>query len=671
MAAISQVTKRYPGGLVDYQLRIYPGKQGVEKILHIDCRSDEFIPRRWRLKHSVDNNLWECTLKRIRPGTGLSLTIEINDGRTLPFVPIGESDVVNGVVRVPDCEPAWLDSTNAACGPNGKHDQQTMAILLEQTLEGLLADYDDGTYFTDAAEEFLNWSIAARLLQTRIPEQIRDLGYTEIMFPLYASVADRCHLDPKFNYLVYNLSADWQLGTTRELRALVHRFRDCGIELVPDLVFVHQVSNPYDGSSDDLNERVSTFLPYQDADAFLFRDYGTWHFDLEDPIIREIICDKILETILTLDLQTLRVDYIDGLVMQYANRSINYSKKLLEELKHSIKENCPNLQIIGEAFQTAGEPEVQSLIDSTYAPRGFAVLDLLLSPGHDHSQVIRECVEGLTEAVQEFNSQTKAESNYSQLHDECWQDDWISLGRPHTPWAYGSMPMGLSLKRVDQLIEHGWIDPKDRIHAAACLTQMIRVLGTTLSFTRWMETSGCLSLDQGRLDDDDHWKFSWNDNGKLSNQLFPAEGLNKEQRLTLLSRLKANVTATNQLLIKVGLSESNPLGKPLRMVHGDVHSGLSAYVRWGRKHPNPVLVLLNLSPQGSGNGNEYTINLESAGWSTNHHPQTLKSVIQPLTSRLEQPLLLTQSRGSPGRYQLSHALAGYEVALFEVPIHGR
>jgi hypothetical protein len=179
---------------------------------------------------------------------------------------------------------------------------------------------------------------------------------------------------------------------------------------------------------------------------------------------------------------------------------------------------------------------------------------------------------------------------------------------------------------------------------------MIRVLGTTLSFTRWMETSGCLSLDQGRLDDDDHWKFSWNDNGKLSNQLFPAEGLNKEQRLTLLSRLKANVTATNQLLIKVGLSESNPLGKPLRMVHGDVHSGLSAYVRWGRKHPNPVLVLLNLSPQGSGNGNEYTINLESAGWSTNHHPQTLKSVIQPLTSRLEQPLLLTQSRGSPRAY---------------------
>jgi len=671
MPAISQVTKRHAGGFVDYQLRVYPGKKGIEKILHIDCVSDEFVPRRWRIKTKTEKNLWEATLKRIRPGTGLSLKIELNDGRTVPFVPIGESDVVNGVVRVPDCDPTWLDHADAACGQTIQHGKQNMSILLEQTLEGLLADYDEGTYFTDAAEELLAWSIAARILQTRIPEQIRDLGYNEIMFPLYASVADRCHLDPKFNYLVYNLSTDWQLGTTRELRSLVQRFRDCGIELVPDLVFVHQVSNPYDGSSDDLSERDSAIRPYQDTDPYLFRDYGTWHFDLEDPLIREIIIDKVIETILTLDLRVIRVDYIDGLIMQYANRPTNYSKIFLRELNQRIRQLCPNLRIIGEAFQTAGEQEVIAMIDSAYAPRGFALLDLLLAPGYDHGQVIRGCVEGLTEAIQEFNNQSNRESNYSQLHDECWQDEWISLGRPHSPWAYGSMPMGLSLRRIEDLILHGWIDVKDRLKAAACLTQMIRVLGVTLSFSRWMETSGYLSLDQGRLDENNHWKLTWNTSSKLSKQLFPGEGLTKEERQELLTTVKANIAATNQLLGKIGISERNPLGMPLRMVHGDVHSGLTAFVRWGRNYPNPILVLLNLSPQASGNDHGYTINLNTAGWSTSQHPQTLKSIITPLTNTIEHPVLMTQSRGSPGEYELSRALDAYEVALFEVPIHGQ
>lgn len=669
MSTISHVAKRYPSGLIDYQLRVYPGNKGIDKVLHIDCRSDEFIPRHWRLEKS-STGLWECKLKKIRPGTGLDLTIEVNDGRTLPFVPIGESDVVNGVVRVPDCDPAWLDSTNAACGPNATPDRQTMAILLEQTLEGLLAVYDGGTYFTDAAEELISWSIAARLLQTRIPEQIRDLGYTEIMFPLYASVANRCHLNSKFNYLVYNLSADWQLGSSRELRALVHRFRDCGIELVPDLVFVHQVSNPYDGSSDDLAERDAEIRPYQDTDAFLFRDYGTWHFDLEDPIIRQILIEKFGEVILGLDLKIARVDYIDGLIMQYANREINWSKILLNELRQYIMQYFPNLRIIGEAFQTAAEPEVKSLIDSAYSPRGFALLDLLLGPGHEHHQVIRGCVERLTDTIEESNNQSGSESNYTQLHDECWQDDWISLGRPHTPWAYGMMPMGLSLKRVDTLIQHDWIDASERLHAAAKLTQIIRVLGATLSFTRWMETSGCLSLDQGRLDDSGHWKFCWDENSKLSKTLFLGEGLSREERRYLFSSLRHNVAATNQLLKKIGISEINPLGKPLRMIHGDIHSGMSAYVRWGRNHPNPMLVLLNMSPRTSADSNGYTINLACAGWQATQHPESLKSAFKPLNSLQEMPLLMTQRRGSPGLYTLNRSLEAFEAAIFEVPIHG-
>ena len=185
-----------------------------------------------------------------------------------------------------------------------------------------------------------------------------------------------------------------------------------------------------------------------------------------------------------------------------------------------------------------------------------------------------------------------------------------------------------------------------------------------------METSGCLSLDEGRLDDSGHWKFCWDENSKLSKTLFLGEGLSREERRYLFSSLRHNVAATNQLLKKVGISESNPLGKPLRMIHGDIHSGMSAYVRWGRNHPNPMLVLLNMSPRTSANSNGYTINLASAGWQATQHPETLRSVIRPLRNMQEMPLLMTQSRGSPGSYTLNRSLEAFEAAIFEVPIHG-
>ena len=275
MAAISQVIKRHPAGLVDYLVRIYISHLDGEKVIRISCKADELIQRRWRLSAAKKGSFWELCLRRIKPGTALFFRLELDDGRSIPFVPPGESDVVNGVVRVPDYHPSWLQPRALSADKSISKTSLGMAILLEHTLEGLLADYEQGVYFTDAIEELLAWSVADRILQTQIPEAVRDLGYTEIMFPLFASVADRCNLDPKFNYLVYNLSADWQLGTAKDLRSLVHRFRECGIELVPDLVFVHQVKDPYPGSSDDVSMLAEVPSPFKDPDHFLFRDYGT------------------------------------------------------------------------------------------------------------------------------------------------------------------------------------------------------------------------------------------------------------------------------------------------------------------------------------------------------------------------------------------------------------
>jgi len=671
MAAISQVIKRHPSGLVDYQVRIYLGFLSNEKVLRVNCKTDELIPRRWRLSATKNENFWELRLNRIKPGTALFFRLELNDGLSIPFVPLGESDVVNGVVRVPDYHPSWLQPRSVTTNKAASEPSMGMAVLLEQTLEGLLADYEEGVYFTDAIEELLAWSVADRILQTKIPETIRDLGYTEIMFPLYASVADRCNLDPKFNYLVYNLSADWQLGTAADLRSLVHRFRECGIELVPDLVFVHQVKNPYPGSSDDVGMLTELPSPFEDPDPFLFRDYGTWHFNLEDPIIREIITDKLLETILTLDLYVLRVDYIDGLLMQSANRAVNHGALLLHELRQRLRRDCPEVRIIGEAFQTAGDPSIRSLIDSIYSPRGFSLLDLLLTSVPDRAIATRDAVDGLTKLMTAFNDQSQAESNYSQLHDECWCDHWISRGRPNTPWAYGAMPMGLTLKRIDSLIEHGWIEPTQRTETAVALAILIRTLGLALSFSRWMETSGCLSLDQGSLDDPLHWQFPWSPTGAQSRRLFPAAGLGEDQRRELITGAQAHVAAANHLFRRLGRSERNPLGVPLRMVHGDIQSGLAAFVRWGRDHPNPGLVLVNLSPVEAADQAVYEIDLSSAGWKREDSPDCLKAHTPPILAETNKPVILTQSQISAGRYQLNRPLHGYESIVFEVPLHGR
>lgn len=668
MTSISEVVARHRDGSVDYLARIYLGSRGCENVLQISCKTDEIIPRCWWKNAPDPGTFCEFILRHIRPGTGLAFRLILKDDRVIPFVPLGESDVVNGLVRVPDFHPSWLQPGTRESHPSTTQSDPGMAILLEHPLEGLLAEFEDGVYFTDAIEELLPWSVADRILQTTIPEQIRDLGYSEIMFPLYASVADRCHLEPKFNYLVYNLSADWQLGTAQDMRKLVQRFRSFGIELVPDLVFVHQVNNPYAGSSHDVSLRQSEILPYRDPAPFLFRDYGTWYLDLEDPLIREILIDKIVETILTLDLRVIRVDYIDGLLMQFFDKPVNYGSVLLQELKWRLLDRCPDLRIIGEAFQTAGDPAVCFLMDSTYSPRGFTLLDLLLAPDSGATPSLRGCVDGLTDFLAACNHQSARESNYSQLHDECWLDHWISYGRPHTPWAYGAMPMGLSMARVEDLIHQGVLDPDHQIPTAVALTLLVRTLGLAASFTRWMETSGCLSLDQGRLDEADHWRFPWLASSARSRSLFPADGLPEEERRGLLERAREHVAAANRLFRRLGRSEANPLGVPVRMVHGDVGCGLAAFVRWGCRYPNPALVVVNLSPVAVASQPGYELDLSSAGWRSDKHPASLQALSRPLWGEDQNPLQLSQSPGSLGSYRLSRPLYGYESALFEVSI---
>ena len=75
---------------------------------------------------------------------------------------------------------------------------------------------------------------------------------------------------------------------------------------------------------------------------------------------------------------------------------------------------------------------------------------------------------------------------------------------------------------------------------------------------------------------------------------------------------------------RIGISESNPFGGPLQMIHGDTNSGVAGYVRWGKRHPNPALILVNLSPQQMAIHHKYQINLSAGGWSNILNPKSIK-----------------------------------------------
>ena len=233
------------------------------------------------------------------------------------------------------------------------------------------------------------------------------------------------------------------------------------------------------------------------------------------------------------------------------------------------------------------------------------------------------------------------------------------------------MPMGLAMKRIDSLIDQSWIEPTRRMETAVALTILIRTLGLALSFSRWMETSGCLSLDEGSLDDPLHWQFPWSPTGPQSRRLFPAAGLSEDRRQALIKGARAHVAAANHLFRRLGRSERSPLGVPLRMVHGDVNSGPAAFVRWGRDHPNPALVLVNLSPVEAADQPIYEIDLTSAGWKKENTPAYLTAHTPPLFAERDTPVQLTRSRESASRYQLNRPLHGYEAIVFEVQIHAR
>jgi len=651
-ALTSQVIRLNGAGRCDYAICCYLGPDGERHRAWV--QTGELQPRRFELRFDPQTARHQGEISDVRIGTELSFQIAAPDQEPIPWVPIEEAETVFGRVRVPDLDPAWVKPLE----PTAAQPQQPgFQILLEATLEGLLADYQGGMHAPQAIEELLELSIAGRINRTEIPERLAEMGYTELMVPVFSSVADRTRLDPKFNYLVYNLSLDWQLGTHREMRELVERFRLVGIELIPDLVFVHQVSNPYDGSVSDYATREGNLSAFQDPDPYLFRDYGTWMFNLADPAVRQVVIVKIVHLILSLDLKKIRVDYIDGLVLQYSKRDQNWGCTLLDELHAALLESCPGLEIIGEAFSTALAPQVQRLIASSYSPRGFQLMETLLRPGYPDLFHTGATVDSICNSLEAANQQSGRESNYAQLHDECWKDVFIEQGRPATPWAYGKMPLGLALNHGRQLLDQHFIEQRQVLPVSIRLTALVTVLGMVMSFRRWMETVGPIALDTGRLDEENHWKFLWSPTDRLNRAIWEDVGTDSSVIAQELMAFRGALEVIRSRLVQLGPVAPNPPGPPIELVHRDYQNGLIALLRWGDHAPDPVMVLANLAPYRLNQDGQYRLLIPK--------PERFqaKAICCLAGAGLEPQCLLSSTAEG---CQLQRPIEPYEVAVFGV-----
>ena len=105
-------------------------------------------------------------------------------------------------------------------------------------------------------------------------------------------------------------------------QSLVDKFYQYGIQIVPDLIFAHQVRKPFrdKGSMDTIVDPENNKPVFVDVDAFIFRDYGTWMLNLALPDVRRMLIEKITAFITKFRLKLIRIDYIDGLILQYSNR---------------------------------------------------------------------------------------------------------------------------------------------------------------------------------------------------------------------------------------------------------------------------------------------------------------------------------------------------------------
>ncbi|QDZ38965.1 hypothetical protein FRE64_02820 [Euhalothece natronophila Z-M001] len=496
---LSQVTQVYSDGTVDLYLAVYlPEGDKNPEAFAVEVNVDGT----WKRLSPPDQEhpVWWLQLENIAEGTEVTFRYKKSGQDWQPIVPLNNLANRYEKIYVPSLTYQWQHQP-----PNINQGR----VLLETTLEGLLFGYKNGKYApNNRDEDLVNQSLASRILKTDLPGCLADLGIDEIMAPVGASVANRSSLNPKYNYLTYNfVELDWQIGSPQEFKKLVDRFYKENIQIIPDLIFAHQVKKPFPGSMDEVEGLDNT--TFVDYEAYLFRDYGTWMLNLAIPELRRMLIEKIISFIKTYHLKIIRIDYIDGLILQYCQRDENYAEQFLRELKAELRNVCPEVLTLGETFEVSQNPVVQDFIDIFYAPMGFSIVEELYKPVAIRDHHLVPNTDAIAHHISDVVHSQRPEAVYAQLHDETWFCPHILAGRPHVNWAYGGHPAQLAKNQGQELIELGALNEHHLLDYVRRTVRLAEAMTMFIARSRYMFTPGVDSLSLGALDDPQEWKVTW------------------------------------------------------------------------------------------------------------------------------------------------------------------
>ena len=544
---------------------------------------------RWRgIEKSVDGD-HRIELNGSAIGTEYSFRYRNSKGQIRPIMPLSGLENLRGRYFHEDSDYEWKHPP-----PRPGHAR----VCLECTLEGLLAQYGMGRHAPGELQDLLVSSVAERIAESQLPELLEQFVVDELMAPIFPSVADRTHLDPKFNYLVYEIgSIDWQLGRPKEFKHLMDRFFGCGISIVPDLIFAHAVRSPFPGSLDTIEDGGNGGRLLADEQAYLFRDYGTWMYDWNNAELCRLLVGKLIRFFREYRFPVVRVDYIDGMIYQYRDRSENAAETMLRELKAQIDRLSERLIVMGEAFSTAGNPVVQAIIDVPYRPRGFSIAEQLYRPPSQCQRKDAPDIGPIVPTLQDLENTSGAEAVYAQLHDEAWEDEHIRRGRPDVPWAYGAQPAQLALRCGRELVAAGLIGSRDLLDFTRRRVRAVEALTMFCATTRYLMIPAVDSLGLGRLDEPGRWRMTWDDPLAADMRVWLKTGIEEVDVFRLHDQHRADMVKLRRLyreLTPIDEESHAPLIR-VRLLNADSEAAVlcleRAHIHGARP---PVLVLFNL-----------------------------------------------------------------------------
>jgi len=572
---LTHVTGIWPDGKVDLAICVYlPLPQGRSSV------QVKLGQGRWRSltpRNPDAPTYWELTLEQVAPGKALRFRYCNRKGHWQPFAPMTNLERVQDVHYIPRLNYQWRYDS-----PICNHGQ----IVMETTLEGLVAAYEGGVFAPRSREEMFLDPISRQMTRTMIPEQLAALGIDAVMTATNSSVADRSHLNPYYNYLSYDVADfDWQLGPAQETLKLVDTFYGAGISLVPDLTFIHQVRTPFPGSLDQIEAS-----PYMDTEAFAFRDYGTWMFRLEDPEIRRQLIEKIIAFAARYRFSVIRLGYLDGLIYQYSRRETNYGELFLQELKAEMKRVVPKLKIIGEAFAVKDNPVIQECIDFLYAPYGFPVVEELYKDPKKRKRSLYPDFETLIPSIEHGVTNQRQNAIYAQLHDETCEGGTRENG---------ANPAELARLQGEDLIAMGQLSREDLLDYTRRLVRNTEAIALFMSKLVYMFVPAVDSLMLGSLNQEGNWKVSWDSVTPEQLTFWEKTGLSERQVYLLHKQHRQDMARLRQIFRShspIDAESKIPLTE-IEICHTDAENAVFGLLRSIPERPYETLfILFNLGP---------------------------------------------------------------------------